>query len=399
MSDIFLLSDADLLTRMPPLVLAERAAMADVLEHLVEIDRRRLYLEQACGSLNSYCERLGYSEDAAFKRVRVARVAHSVPRVLDELRSGAIHLTGLFVLAPHLNDENADALFAEARGKSRSEIERTLARWFPKPDVPPKVVPLGKAGAGGVTGPATGPSGPSEQLGRPGTESSERPRVEPLSAARFRIEFTASAEFYAKLEKAKQLLSHALPSGDLAQLFERALDELINREVKRRMGAGKPPKSRSLRVGSRHVPLEVARQVWERDGAQCSFVDAEGRRCKERRFLTLEHDQPFALSGQPTVENISLLCSAHNAHTARRVFGEAFIAEKRALRELSNEQEAEHDLPLTDNFAKVQSALMKLGFRRQEASRVLNQLRQTQADAGLEPLLRAALRLLTPGRG
>jgi Holliday junction resolvasome RuvABC DNA-binding subunit len=54
---------------------------------------------------------------------------------------------------------------------------------------------------------------------------------------------------------------------------------------------------------------------------------------------------------------------------------------------------------LTDHFAKVQSALMKLGFRRQEASRVLNQLRQTQADAGLEPLLRAALRLLTPGRG
>jgi hypothetical protein len=122
-----LLSDADLLNRMPPLVLAERTAMADVLEHLVEIDRRRLYLEQACGSLNSYCERLGYSEDAAFKRVRVARVAHSVPRVLDELRNGAIHLTGLFVLAPHLTEENADALFAEARGKSPKR-NRTEAR-------------------------------------------------------------------------------------------------------------------------------------------------------------------------------------------------------------------------------------------------------------------------------
>jgi hypothetical protein len=232
MSDIFLLSDADLLTRMPALVLAERAAAADVLEHLVEIDRRRLYLEQACGSLQAYCmERLGYSESAAFKRVRVARVVHSVPRVLDELRSGAIHLTGLFVLAPHLNDENADALFAEARGKSRSEIEHTLARWFPKPDVPPKVEPLGKAGIGGVPDPATAATGPCERLRRPGTEAAERPRVEPLSAERYRIEFTASTEFCAKLEEAKQLLSHALPSGDLAQLFERALDELINREL------------------------------------------------------------------------------------------------------------------------------------------------------------------------
>jgi hypothetical protein len=289
MTELSLLSDKDLLTRMPALVLAERAATADILEHLVEIDRRRLYLEQACGSLNSYCrEHLRYSEDAAFKRVRIVRAAHSVPRVLEELRNGAIHLTGLFVLAPHLNLGNADALFAEARGKSRLEIERVLARWFPKPDVPPKVVRLGNAGAGqtGISRPATGPSGPSEQLARPGTEPLERPRVEPLSAERYRIEFTASAEFHAKLEKAKELLSHAVPSGDLAQLFERALDELINREVKRRMGAARPRKPRTLRVGSRHVPLEVARQVWERDGAQCSFVDSEGRRCKERRFLT-----------------------------------------------------------------------------------------------------------------
>jgi hypothetical protein len=94
---------------------------------------------------DSYCiERLGYSEDAAFKCVRVTRAAHSMPRVLDELRSGAIHLTGLFVLAPHLNDDNADALFAEARGKSRSEIERMLARWFPKPDVPPEGPTVGQ---------------------------------------------------------------------------------------------------------------------------------------------------------------------------------------------------------------------------------------------------------------
>jgi hypothetical protein len=168
--------------------------------------------------------------------------------------------------------------------------------------------------------------------------------------------------------------------------------------MKRRMGVGKPRVPRPLRTGSRHVPLEVARQVWERDGAQCSFVDSEGRRCKERRFLTLEHDQPFALSGQPTVENISLLCSAHNAHTARLVFGEAFIQEKRAMRELSNQPEEQQASP-SDNFTKVQSALMKLGFRRQEASQAMNQLRQTQADAGLETLLRAALRLLTPGRG
>src|SRR5690606_24734808 len=65
-----------LLERMPALVRRERAAAAAVIAHLVEIERRRLYLDEACSSLFTYCrERLGYSEDEATRRVRVARLA------------------------------------------------------------------------------------------------------------------------------------------------------------------------------------------------------------------------------------------------------------------------------------------------------------------------------------
>jgi hypothetical protein len=45
------LSDSELIHRMPVLRAHERAAVADVIEHLVEIDRRRLFLGQACSSL------------------------------------------------------------------------------------------------------------------------------------------------------------------------------------------------------------------------------------------------------------------------------------------------------------------------------------------------------------
>ena len=45
-----------------------------MIEFLVEIERRDLFLEQACASLYSFCMgRLGYSEDEAIKRVRVTR--------------------------------------------------------------------------------------------------------------------------------------------------------------------------------------------------------------------------------------------------------------------------------------------------------------------------------------
>jgi hypothetical protein len=40
----------------------------------------------------------------------------AVPRVLEELRSGAIHLSGLFLLSQHLTPENADTLLDEAVG-------------------------------------------------------------------------------------------------------------------------------------------------------------------------------------------------------------------------------------------------------------------------------------------
>jgi hypothetical protein len=136
-----------LMDRMPALVSTERNASAEVIAHLGEIDRRRAFLFQACSSLFSYCrERLGYSEDESHMRVRVTRLAQKLPRALDELRSGAIHLTGLFLLSNYLTPENSEELFAEARGLSRRELEKMIARRFPRPDVREQITPLAEPG-------------------------------------------------------------------------------------------------------------------------------------------------------------------------------------------------------------------------------------------------------------
>src|SRR6187399_997479 len=370
------LSDRELLARMPTLVRAERTASAEVIAHLMEIDRRRLYLGEACSSLFAYCrERLGYSEDAALKRMRVARLALVVPAALEELRNGTIHLTGLFVLSRYVTPENADELLGEARGKSRSELEHLLARLFPRPDVAERIAPIAGLGAGGaVTGP-----------GASGVEF--RGRTEPLSASRYRVEFTASSEFCEKLERARELLSHSLPSGDLATLLERALDELIEREVRRHQGAGKPRRRRELQLGSRHVPVEVARVVWERDGFRCAFVDVEGRRCSERRFLTLEHRIPFAFGGLPTMENLCLHCAPHNAYTAREAFGQALLGRKRAQRKRAGAKAKDEATTRTrgaraaDVNERALSALVRLGFGRAQVVRVLSALSAESAES------------------
>ena len=372
------MSDTDLLALMPSLVLRERSCVADVIEHLVEIDRRRLYLDQACRSLSSYCmERLNYSEDEAVKRVRVARLVARLPHVLDELRAGTIHLTGLFLLAQHLTEDNCDAWLARARGKSKREIEQLIVCEVPKPDAPAHLARVPEQLA--MPGAKSTCPGPTPSMPSPG-------KLKPLSAEHWSVQFTAGAELHSKIELAKELLSHAVPSGDLATIFERALDTLIEQQLKRKLGTGSMRKRRSLKPGSRHVPVEVARVVWQRDGGQCTFIDAQGRRCSSRRFLALEHRRPFALGGPPTADNLCLLCQAHNLYTARQVFGEGSAVRLGPS--------AKDDVEVI--FAKLGTGLRSMGFATPEVRCALAKLRSAAAGRDLESLLRAALELLVP---
>jgi hypothetical protein len=387
------LTDGELIARLPELVLAERACSADIVEHLIEIDRRRLYLVQACRSLSCYCiERLGYSEDEAGKRVTAARLVGRFPKLLMELRAGTVHLTGVCLLAQYLNPENYDGLIGQARGKTRRQIEELVAAVFPKRDVLDRLSVVPEQRALAVINPDT----LSAETIRPGTDpvpQSQQPsRVQPLSASRWCVQFTAGAELRAKIEHAQELLSHVLPNGDLAALFERGLDALIANETKRRLGAGKPRQRRSLSPGSRHVPVEVAREVWERDGGQCTFVDEQGRRCSARRFLTIEHRQPFALGGPATVENTCLLCGPHNQHAARHVFGEAHVESRRAERQRVAERRRNDEVVRE----KAHRALRGMGFREAEVRQALDKASEHAQSNDLEELLRTALGLLAP---
>jgi hypothetical protein len=376
------LDDLELLDRLPSVRAAERKATADIIACLAEIDRRRLYLSQACSSLHAFCvQRLGYSENEAQKRIQVARLCQRLPRALLELENGSIHLTGLFLLAPQLTEQNADALLAESRGRTRRKIEAIVARWFPRSDVLPSISPLPSNDNDMSAGiPGNGASCTmTDPDARPTAAAPATPRIEPLSAASYRVQFTASSELRAKIEQACNLLSHAIPNGDLARLFERALDALLEVETKRRLGAGKPRRRQKLEPGSRHVPLEIARAVWERDGFQCTFVDARGRRCAERRFITLEHREPFARGGPATVENLCLRCAPHDAERARQEFGETYIEAKR------NEAAAHH---------KALGALVGLGFERRHAKSALDAMRRDGVKPEIEPLLRATLAVL-----
>jgi hypothetical protein len=168
-----------------------------------------------------------------------------------------------------------------------------------------------------------------------------------------RLELYLSTAQHEKLELARDLMMHSNPTGDLSAVVERALDLLIAQQHRRQYGVKKarPPKSNegpsqtsSVRTespvqpakqaakgrGKRpaihraprdHVPNEVRRQIFERDGRQCTFISPSGKRCESRQFLQIHHDKPWARDGPDTLENLRLLCAAHNQLLAEQAFG------------------------------------------------------------------------------
>ncbi len=136
--------DADLLTGTRRLVGRSNQVLADLLAHLAEVEARGIHRLRACSSLYNYCVyELRMSEDAAFRRVRAARVARRFPVIFQRVADGELHLTALTLLAPHLTDENHLELLALAKHRTKQEVLRIVRKLDPRPTVRDRIEPLG----------------------------------------------------------------------------------------------------------------------------------------------------------------------------------------------------------------------------------------------------------------
>src|SRR5215471_5457548 len=130
------LTDAQLLVRVKLLAAGERQSTARLIAGLMELDLRRLYLGEGCSSLFAYCTQvLHLSEDAAYTRIRAARVAAKWPEVLALIANGALTVTAVRLLSDALTDANHAALFAAAAHKTKRDVESIVAAANPRPEV------------------------------------------------------------------------------------------------------------------------------------------------------------------------------------------------------------------------------------------------------------------------
>jgi hypothetical protein len=321
------LTDPEVVTALSRVAVGEREATAALIVYLAEFDARRLYAPAGFSSTFKYClEVLHLSEDAAFNRIEAARTARRFPLVVDMLLTGTLSPTTTRLLARHLTDENHEALLAAAAGRSKHDVEALLAGLFPQPDVLPSVrkVPVRNAAAKMRPDPTVPVLAPlSLPMAVPSAAPpARRPVLRPLAAERYEIRFTGTAATRDNLRRAQELLGHTVPSGDLAEVFDRALTLLVaDLERKKLAACARPSQSRGQSPESRNIPAEVRRAVAARDDNRCAFTGRNGRRCDERRFLEFHHVSPYAARGKPTVENIQLRCQCHNRYEADVFFG------------------------------------------------------------------------------
>lgn len=353
------MSDAELLAATARAASSERHATAGLVALLAELEQRRLYLGEGCASLFTYCtQKLHLSEQAAYLRIEAARAAKRFPAILDLLADGSVTVTTVAMLRRHLTHANHHALLAQARHKSKRQVEHQIAELAPRPDARSLIRRLPSATTTGL-GDLAAPRPPDDRLGvrdlfhpaqtsgvnqsapmatprtpTPGSvRNVARPFIGSLSRDRFLLRVTLSAEAHDRFRRAQGLLRHTVPDGDPAVIIDKALTVLIQTLERTKFArvqrphesphmdarAGGPG-ARTLRLSSRHIPASVRRKVWERDNARCAFVGSLGR-CSEITMLEFHHLIPFARGGPSTVENIALRCRAHNGYQSELDFG------------------------------------------------------------------------------
>jgi hypothetical protein len=235
-------------------------------------------------------------------------------------------------------------------------------------------------------------------------------KVAPLSPERYALSLTMGQSLHDKLRYAQALVSHQLPSGDVAQVLELSLDALIERLEQRKFAATTRPCSRQQHsnTGGRHIPAAVRRAVWERDGGRCTFVSETGHRCPAHEFLEFDHVDEVARGGEATVAGVRLRCRAHNQYAAECTFGTEFMEYKRQAARQAEEERRVARRAEAEARARVAAAarawaaaaeeraqevvpwLRQLGFRADEARRAAA-LCESIPDAPLEERVRVAL--------
>lgn len=219
----------------------ESRSLAAILAHLAELYNRRAAEEIAFPSLYAYCTKeLGYSEAEALLRIRTARAAYNFPCILTMIAQRQIHVTAVSKLWPHLTSANYRSLLAKAGRRTLEELDRLLAELAPLPEKRSIIRTLSTGCDTPVimnnnnehnllfTTQETQPCDTNTTGNQLKAESSSE------ATGRVLFHFVAGETLRRKYNRAKEILRHKYPEGRPEQIFDYALETVLDRKDRHR---------------------------------------------------------------------------------------------------------------------------------------------------------------------
>ena len=255
------ISDQELLRKTKLLRGDEKKLTTLVLEHLQEVENRKLYSELGISSLFSYCvKELDYSSAEASVRVNAVRLVNRHPEIKEKIDSGTLSLTSASLAQGFFREQNTELatqkeILKEIEGTSTRETKKILEQ---KNITKPKMLNL-----------------------------------------------TLEERLLKKLEKVQADFEDC---SEL-QVIEALLDQYLadKAEAKPRRETKTAPKNQ------RTITRNIKEAVYSRARARCEFVSTStGKRCTGRTNLQWDHIRPIALGGRSGHDNIRLLCFSCN---------------------------------------------------------------------------------------
>ncbi len=290
------------------------ACEKELLEILVKIEAKRVYLEQGYATLTEYSQKaLGLSRDVSWNLVTIVHKSKAVPELKQAVQRGVLPLSKARQIAPHLTKENSQKFIKLAQTMPREKLQEALARECPKV---------------------------------PSVE--ERARV--INATQAELSLCLPKEVMEKIRRAQDRVSESQKKWvGLAETLEQVVEFYLQHkdpkerakrhEVRKSKAAVKTIQARRTvrefdgaaisheldfrpinkpiaKIPSKNrvpIPAGIRHEVIIKNAHQCTYQDPKTKlRCEKGRFLHFHHKLPVAKGGTNALENLTLLCSAHH---------------------------------------------------------------------------------------
>ncbi len=282
------LSDKVLLNQTHKLVKKEQNHTLQIIKHLEEIYRRRLFSDLGFSSLFSYCtEHLNYSPAQAQRRINAARLIKDIPQAEIMIEQGTLSLSNASSVQTHINQENKNReekmghmehneklrLLDIVKDKSARQTDRILAE---------------------------------QSTVQKASDSKETKRA--IKGGRVQLKFSLKENDYQELVE----LQEQLGMDNLEELILKLKDLAKNKQKRKKFIKA----TASKKSTNRYVPAHVKRAALKKTKGKCQI-------CGTHRKLEYDHQHAYSLGGTSDVGNVRLLCKSCNQRQAIIQLGQA----------------------------------------------------------------------------